>query len=464
MDKKVVPYIEKQENCPVCGSTGLHYYLRDRQYVIQKRDTDQFPLEYDWYNPKFKKYNPLYFFLYYCPNCHFADERMSYINPFKYNDHQKFSILKTMHKERYQHDPVIQLLSNHIDYPELDYTSAINLHMLAIYIQLAPNDKKYLDDEKIARFYHRLAWLFRENVYVGKYSEEEELLNTFTINYDNYQSAFLNSLSGFEKLKEWWNERIEAEKEGTVDKTLSPFEMEIRVVEKEVGRLLDHLLLNNPRIYEIITKFKEKYIQTNNLVLDQSYKDFTSFYAFLQQVKKEWPLAPIDEMSALNQAAEFYLKLTKNDVYSGETVKLYKTYELIMAIYQKMKQAKKEIEIIVTAYNHAHKFREKAAERLKLLSQDQETPAHMITHMKSMIRRIDEMLYKWKSRRKELTQMMMKEERERAEKILAKYQDYSPEFKLEALQKAGIHKLVVKEIQEEIAPNQKGLFKKLFGS
>lgn len=463
--KEPVPYIEKKVQCPVCGSQNIHYYLRDRQYVIQKRDSDQYPIEYEWYNPRFKKYNPLYYFLFYCNNCHYADERMSYMNPYKHNDHQKFSIIKTIHKERQVHDSVIQLLANHITYPEVDYTSVINMHLLAIYIQLGPTDAKYLNVEKLARFYHRLAWLYRENVYVGKYSKEEEMLNTFTMLYDNYQAAFLNSLSLFEKMKEWWNEIIKEEKEGLIEPALSPFEVDIKLAEREIGKLLDHLLLNNPKIYEIITRFKEKYIQTNNLVFDQTYYDFTSYYAFLQQLKKEWPMAPVDEMSALNQAAMFYKKLTESDTFTGETIKLYKAYELIMAIYAKMNQPHQELEIVLKAYKHAFEFRQKAVKRIKILKEKEDTPAHMITHMKSMIRRIDEMLLKWKKRKEELHQIIMQKEREKAQKVLANLdEDASEEEKIRALYEAKIHKEIIKEFQQKLAPSQKGLLKKLFGS
>jgi hypothetical protein len=339
------------------------------------------------------------------------------------------------------------------------------MHILAIYIQLGPTDPKYQNHEKLARFYHRLAWLFRENVYVGKYSEAEELLNTFTMLYDNYQSAFLNSLSTFEKLKEWWAETLESEKQGALPETLSPFEMEIKIAEKEIGRLLDHLLLNNPKIYEIITKFKEKYIKTNELILDQQYYDFTSYHAFLQQLKKEWPLAPVDEMTALNQAAEFYKKMVSSNTFVGETIKLYKAYELIMAIYAKMQQPQSELEILLKAYKHAFDFKQKAKERIRVLQGKEDTPAHMISHMKSMIRRIDDMLLTWKNRKAYLMQKIFEKDREKARNILAKLGDSATlQEKISALKEAHIHKSVIQEFHHELAPEQKGLFKKLFGS
>ena len=97
---------------------STHNYFRDRQFIVQKKDTGQYPLEIDWFNPKHKKYNHLFFFILYCPNCHFADERGAFLNPFKYYNTQKFNIIRTIHKERYDTDLFIKLISNYIDYPD----------------------------------------------------------------------------------------------------------------------------------------------------------------------------------------------------------------------------------------------------------------------------------------------------------------------------------------------------------
>lgn len=462
--QETYPYFIKQISCPVCGSQNVHHYLKDNQYIVQQKDIDQYPLKYDWYNPRYKKYNPLYFFLFYCNNCHFADERFSYMNPYKYNDHQKFSILKTIHKERYLSDETIDFLSQYISYPEMDYTSAINLHLLALYIQMGPSDSRYQDEEKIARFAHRLGWLFRENVYVGAYSEEEEIINQFTMMYENYQSSFLQTLASFERLKEWWADRLKKEEAGEEKSVLSTFELDLLKGEKEISRLLDHLLLQNPGLYEIITKFREKYVQTSRLVLNEPFHEYTSYFAFLQQLKQLWPLAPVDEISALNLAAEYYKKLLKKDTFTGETIKLYKTFELIMALYQKMNLSREELEMLEQAYSHAFEFRQKAKERLKKLQmQKDEDSIQLMSGIKSTIRRMDELLLKWKERRSVLQNSLRELERQRAEKILNSLDpELSVKEKIQFLEQQGIDPIVIDEIKEKLEPPSEGFFRKIF--
>ncbi len=459
--KESYPYFKKEITCPVCGKKSVHLYLRDRQFIIQKRDTDQYPLEVEWYNPKHARFNHLYFFMLYCPHCYFADERQSFLNPFKHYDTQKFNIIRTIHKERYTYDSFINMVAGHINYPEVDYTSAINIHLLALYIQMGPSDEKYYDKERIARYSHRLAWLYREKVYEGQFTEKEETINEFTVRYENYQTAFLGSLSAFENLKEWWNHEIEAEERNEKEKTLSEFRLELKLAEKEVSRLLDHLLLNNPRIYEIISKFKEKYIKTNELIMDKQYYDYTSFQAYLLQLKKEWPAAPIDGVSALLKAGEYYYKLSQSEAYTGEILKQYNIYKLIIAIYEKLNDDRKQMEVIRIALKSAADYRKKAIGRIGILKERGENASDLIGHIKRSVRRIDEMVNTLNYQRKKIIKKLIEEDRKKAESILQKLpEDMAPEKKLERLAKEGLVEEVMDYYEELLKP--KTIFKKIF--
>lgn len=459
--KESLPYFEKEITCPVCSQKCVHHYLRDRMYIVQKKDDDQYPKEIEWYNARHKKFNHLYFFILYCPNCHFADERTAFLNPYKYYDTKKFNIIRTIHKERYNTDSFIKLMSNYIDYPDVNYTSAINIHMLAIYAQFGPASEQYYEYEKIARFFHRIAWLFRENIFEGQYSDKEAVINEFTILHDSYQSSFLNCLSSFEKIKEWWHDEINAEINGEKEKALSSFQMEIKMAEKEISRLLDHLLLNNPKIYEVITRYREKFIKTNNLLVEQKYYDFTSYHAFLHQIKKEWILAPTDEIIAMHKAAEYYYKLSKSTAYTGEIIKQYNIYKLMIAIYDKLKEFKKELQIISVAFKSATDYRGKAIIRMKILSEQGESTKHMVDHIKRTVRRIDDMIMQLNYQRKKIVAGLIKKDEEKAQKIIDNFpEDMLPEKKIEELEKANLIEEVIESYREEFKP--KNIFKKLF--
>ncbi|MCK5078108.1 MAG: DUF2225 domain-containing protein [Calditrichia bacterium] len=459
--KESLPYFEKEITCPICSQKYIHNYLRERVYIVQKKENDQYPKEIEWYNARHKKFNHLYFFILYCPNCHFADERTAFLNPYKYYDAQKFNMIRTIHKERCDIDPFIKLMSNYIDYPDVNYTSAINIHMLAIYAQFGPTSDQYYEHEKIARFFHRIAWLFRENIFEGQYTDKEAVINEFTILHDSYQTAFLNCLSSFENIKEWWNQEIEAEDNGEKEKALSNFQMEIKMTEKEISRLLDHLLLNNPKIYEIITRYREKFIKTNSLIVEQQYHDFTSYHAFLQQVKKEWILAPTDEIIAMHKAAEHYYLLSKSTAYAGEMIKQHNIYKLMIAIYNKLNEYRKELKIINLAFKTATDYRKKAINRMNILSEQGEATKHMVDHIKRTVRKIDDMVMQLNYQRKKIIKGLIKKDEEKAQKIIDNFpENMPPEKKIEKLEEANLLDEVIESYREEFKP--KTIFNKLF--
>lgn len=146
--------------CPCCDAKTSHDFLKSRSYAPIEQDSDGHVVQYKWLVGPEDPPNPLYQFILFCPECHYADVAQDFEeglrNPLVRRIAEK--VIPALDK---RHHLAAELLSKHIQYPVDDYPSAVNLHVLAlIYQTLILEDVK--DHYKIGRLYLRLAWLFRE--------------------------------------------------------------------------------------------------------------------------------------------------------------------------------------------------------------------------------------------------------------------------------------------------------------
>ena len=184
------PFVEKETPCPVCGIKYPQTFFRQHLFAPLKMDTDKHVTEYQWLSDDVLRVHPPYYFLYSCPHCSFTDLTNDYLHPDdNMFNHDIISAYRNLKPK--QHD-IVDFLGSHLWYDNIDHPSALNLHFLALFIQLQTK-RELQDTHKIGRILLRIAWLYRE--LDGE--EDKALDNGPFFSYDSY-SLF------FDALKEMW--------------------------------------------------------------------------------------------------------------------------------------------------------------------------------------------------------------------------------------------------------------------
>lgn len=159
---KETPFVPVKVRCPFCAMESTQRYIKSRMYQAEIIEEDQHVATYKWENPEFAQVRPNFYHIWHCPTCNFCDEK----EVFREEDNSggKLEMIKEkllVHSR--MPNSLIARLGAAIDFSKDYYTvdSAILAHLLAIYEQelLSINMRQY---NKLARFYLRLAWLYRE--------------------------------------------------------------------------------------------------------------------------------------------------------------------------------------------------------------------------------------------------------------------------------------------------------------
>ena len=164
---KETPFVPVSVKCPFCEMESLQRYIKSRMYQPDVVEDDSHVAIYHWENPEFSRIRPNFYHVWHCPSCHFCDEKEVFRG--EDNSGGKLEMIKEkllIHSRMPK--SMISRLGAAIDFSQDDYSidSAILAHVLAIHEQelLSPNMRQH---PKLARFYLRLAWLYREKSSLG---------------------------------------------------------------------------------------------------------------------------------------------------------------------------------------------------------------------------------------------------------------------------------------------------------
>ncbi|MDR0361514.1 MAG: DUF2225 domain-containing protein [Planctomycetota bacterium] len=159
---KETPFVPVKVKCPFCEAESVQRYIKSRMYQPEIVEEDSHVATYKWENPEFVHIRPNFYHIWHCPNCHFCDETETFRGEDKSGGKQELIREKLLIYSRMPNS-FIARLGAAIDFGKDEYSvdSALAAHILAIYEQelLSPNMRQF---NKLARFYLRTAWLFRE--------------------------------------------------------------------------------------------------------------------------------------------------------------------------------------------------------------------------------------------------------------------------------------------------------------
>jgi len=160
MGELLSPFTFRPAACPICKKQHAHRMFRVRLFVPKEIEDDQHVIAYRWQADNTEVVHPPYFALFYCPHCFFADLADDYRAPGRCKN--TYFIIKTFGSHKPEIDRLIEFMGRYVNYAEIDYSAALTLHYLALFIQTSiPEDVQ--DPFKISRLALRIAWLYRED-------------------------------------------------------------------------------------------------------------------------------------------------------------------------------------------------------------------------------------------------------------------------------------------------------------
>ncbi len=158
MPSQQSPFVHKTIACPACYAKTAHRFFRRHVFVVEETEPDQHALRYRWAGDPVQRVNPLYYALFFCPHCFYADVAEDFGKPLE--TEARAAALKAF-KKAGPDDTLLQLVGRHIDYDDIDFETALRLHFMAVLIHsLVAKDVQ--DAYKLGRLYLRIAWLYRE--------------------------------------------------------------------------------------------------------------------------------------------------------------------------------------------------------------------------------------------------------------------------------------------------------------
>ncbi|MDR1535402.1 MAG: DUF2225 domain-containing protein [Planctomycetota bacterium] len=156
------PFVPVRVKCPFCEIDSIQRYIKSRMYQPDSVEEDTHVADYKWENPEFAHIRPNFYHIWHCPTCHFCDEKETFRGEDKSGGKLELIKEKLLIHSRMPNS-LIARMGSAIDFSQDEYSieSAILAHLLAIHEQelLSPNMRQH---PKLARFYLRVAWLYRE--------------------------------------------------------------------------------------------------------------------------------------------------------------------------------------------------------------------------------------------------------------------------------------------------------------
>ncbi|GEM_PF-3910980 len=437
------PFFEKEFSCPVCGKPSIHYYLRDRTYVVDRREDDYFISRYTWRKPEHKRYHIYAFHIWHCPHCKFTDERTSFFQKQFKKARGQFEHLQRKVLEEASTDPVVKLISEQIEYPTVELLSVLNLHLLATYLQLLAEDK-YRDYEKLGRLYLRISWIFRILSPDPKSSGMNQFIMEFFNLFDHLQNHILNTLNHLEDLN--WLVRQEAESAPTRawDLYLKKYDPQFRQLYQTTLRTSEQMIHHLGEYSTLGERIKSDFLTSTHTMFNLPYPPYSHYFEFLETLRQNgWQEVPFQEEDALRQAEIYYSASVAAPDAGEDKFKRFKIRKLIIILNEKLRKYQTALQQLDKLYDETVQLKRVAHDRLEKIECEEADNTFDPFHLKNIVKRSREILTQLDPIRKRLLEAIMEKNERTARTLYNHYPDVSPEALQQILEDAGIDESII---------------------
>jgi hypothetical protein len=301
------PFYHTRVECPVCKTVNEFETIKLGAYTESGRDTDFRPLNREWRNPRYQNTNPLLYLMATCSSCFYTREFNRRFREWKddaaFRTHRQ-AVIRQRHLALLADDEsAIRLLGAALWPEAYPLKTAINKLLIGI------RDEQLLDQPShfdIARWYLRIAWLFRELA---------ESSGTRTSSHLVYQrqlqqkvrslAASIGSLrDSVSEVRELLRSHPEsaaispqttAEETAICENAINSMTAATETLSGQSGVLMEHLsTLNAGTVVGDISDDSQR------------YGEHPSYESFLKSLHTLWDGVPTDELAATGLSLEHY--------------------------------------------------------------------------------------------------------------------------------------------------------------
>lgn len=310
------PLFNTKIECPICRTSNEFETIKQGAYTESSRDTDFCPTGIAWVDPAYQKFNPLLFYSATCKNCHYTRELNASYKDWQSDPNFKtyrLPQLKAKHMEEFSREnSFIGLLGSHINQQEFPRESAIIKFMLLIFDEELNERMSNLD---IARYFLRIAWLYREENQKGKNQgliPAQMILNRVQTEIERLTTQiedFGDKLSPLQKM-------VYSDVNATANSGNNPANSEsLRGALGNMESCWGSLKSGSAKMqaeFEIVRK-QLMVPGTNSAANDNDhFGSFATFEEFIHRAKELWNETPLSEFEAMTRAQDYYLKAYQN--------------------------------------------------------------------------------------------------------------------------------------------------------
>jgi uncharacterized protein (DUF2225 family) len=459
VSSKEVPYYEVEAVCPVCLNKTQHRRIKNGSYIIQEKGRDQFPRQYKWLHRDFQQYHPFFFKFWYCPNCHFTDEYETFLTSGNSPNHSGSAAVKFF-KENSGEDPFIQSISNYIQYPVTDLIGVLMLNVLAAYIQDLPPER-FKKNSKLFRMLLRISWNYRllyndDNKSYNFEEREAELSEYFSL-VNQLQSNIVNTLSDVEELNNFFNSKIELEAKNTSVTCWHNYRNEFSQIYSRTTGALDKLIKDIGWFESVGNKCKSEILRSNIHILEQPFREYKSFYEFLDHLKSAWTDLPLTEKEALLQTIKIIQKMIDSGIYADNKIKLFKLHELLITLYLKISDLDSALNKVILLNGKAIQLKEALERKLETLG---EPDGENLKALKYVLKRTNEIIKDNNWAREEIENKLFEKYDQKAGELFHLHRDLTPEALENLMIAEGIHPTIIEKYVSALKQEKKkGIFR-----
>ncbi len=300
------PFVTKSVECPVCGEVTPQRFFRHRVYTAGEVESDQHVLTYKWTSDKCEHVDPLFYHFFFCPRCFFTDHSRDFTRKFR-TEHD-LCLARAFNEADPEARALFALLGTHTNYQEIDFRSALNLHLLAIAIQLLLNDD-LADLYKVARFFLRTAWLYRERqpqaAEVRHEKRKDPRDHEVAKALETFESSLYSANTSWQDLRKRMQQPDAHGGDAESADQVQCREALDKLFSAQFTQV--HLLKN------ATAKTDEIAIPSSLPEENGAFFSHVSYGEYFIELKRTWPIAPADEIEAMRLASNYFQRSLSAD-------------------------------------------------------------------------------------------------------------------------------------------------------
>lgn len=448
MQEKV--FITKEIPCPVCQLHSTLRYPDPRYYVAGSRESDLHVTSYRWNYEGCEGIQPQYYAIWQCPVCMFAEMAERVEKPEETSrDETLIEAYVSIPDEKRN---VLQSLRKLVPTGELDFNSAVALHISAILVTTLPEEPS-IDFDKLGRLSLRLGWLYRERL--GKIAEpelEEGSLGKLHEEVARLESQVLSMAEVLSDAERAAVARLE-ELKIPVDSKANPYSSITASFNEKLDEMKAMLLIVQRALLH------DQRGDLEEIVVGDPGKQ-TDLDELIASLKDQWPELPVNEEQSLRMAVEAYEHCYNNQSEYQSVEQSITVLSLMVDILARIGDYEWAMKWIAEIYNTGMFYKRELRSRIATGKRTHKLRAHEEESIQRKISNIDIAISQAGENRRRMLDLLIEKHDFDIQKVLSETEGKTLAEREKKLEEAGIPQEVISQlkVRKILTEKKRGLF------